>query len=467
MNRVSIPSELRKMNAIFSANGFEAYLVGGAVRDMIRGTPASDWDIATNATPADVMRLFRKVIPTGIAHGTVTVHFMRKEIEVTTYRTEHGYSDGRHPDQVSFAATIQDDLSRRDFTMNAIAASLADGTVTDPFDGRGDIKKQCIRTVGNARDRFLEDGLRPIRAIRFSSQLGFSIEDDTYAAIMEGDVQERIRSISAERFRDEFCKIMRSPVPSVGLRLLEATGILAFFLPELAAGRGVAQADARGFHEFDVLDHNIYACDGAPRENLTVRLAALFHDVGKTFTRTTETTVIGGQTATLVHFHGHEAKSAEIARRVLTRLRFSNAQTERICHLIRQHMFFFEPNWTDAAVRRFVVRVGTENIDDLFLLRYADIYGMHRVPVAAGSVTARTLDELRDRIAKVEAEKSARSLKDLAVNGNDLIALGIPAGRHIGRILHELFQCVLDDPAMNERERLLRVARSLAEQRLP
>lgn len=467
MNRVKIPAELKKMNEIFSANGFEAYLVGGAVRDMLRGTPASDWDIATNATPADVTRIFRSVIPTGIAHGTVTVRFRGKSIEVTTYRTEQGYSDGRHPDHVSFAATIQDDLSRRDFTMNAIAASLADGTITDPFDGRADIAWKRICTVGNARDRFLEDGLRPVRAIRFSSQLGFDIQSDTYSAIFDDAVRNKIRSISAERFRDELCKIVQSPVPSAGLRLLEETGILAFFIPELAAGRGVTQADARGFHEYDVLDHNFYACDGAPRDNLTVRLAALLHDIGKTDTRTVETKTVAGQAAEVIHFHGHEAKSAEIAKNVLTRLKCSNAQTERVCHLIRQHMFFFETNWTNAAVRRFIVRVGAENIDDLLLLRRADIYGMHRVPVAAGSPAARNLDELRDRISVVEAEKSARSLKDLAVNGNDLLALGIPAGKHVGRILHELFQCVLDDPAMNERERLLRVARSLAEKIRP
>ena len=462
MNRVKIPSELKKMNEIFSANGFEAYLVGGAVRDMLLGKAASDWDVTTNAKPQDVMRIFHRVIPTGIAHGTVTVHFMKREIEVTTYRTESDYSDGRHPDSVNFNATLEDDLSRRDFTMNAIAASLADGSIIDPFDGRSDIKKKVIRTVGNPRERFLEDGLRPIRALRFSSQLGFVIQKDTYSAILDGAIQEKIHSISIERFRDEFCKIVQSPVPSVGLRLLEETGILAHFIPELAAGRGVTQVDARGFHEFDVLDHNLYACDGAPKDNLIVRLSALFHDIGKTAMRTVEHKTVSGETFELVHFHGHEGKSAEIAREVLFRLKFSNAQIDEICHLIKNHMFFFEPTWSDAAVRRFIVRIGLENIDNLFLLRYADIYGMHRVPVVATSDTVRNLNELRDRIAKVEAEKSARSLKDLAVNGKDLLALGIPAGKQVGRILNELFQCVLDDPAMNDRERLLTVAKNLS-----
>ena len=462
--RVKLPPELKKMNSIFAANGFEAYLVGGAVRDMLLGKPASDWDVTTNALPEDVMRMFHKVIPTGIAHGTVTVHFMQKEIEVTTYRTEAGYSDGRHPDSVSFTATLQDDLSRRDFTMNAIAASLSDGTIADPFAGREDIKNKIIRTVGNARDRFLEDGLRPIRALRFSSQLDFVIQKDTYSAIFDGAVQEKIHGISIERFRDEFCKMLQSPVPSVGLHRMEETGVLAYFIPELAAGRGVTQKDARGFHEFDVLDHNIYACDGAPKDNLIVRIAALFHDIGKTSTRTVEKKEIDGQVFELIHFHGHETKSAQIARDVLFRLKFSNAQIDEVCHLIQHHMFFFEQNWSDAAVRRFIVRIGLENMENLFLLRYADIYGMHRVPVVATSDTVKKLNDLRDRIAKVEAEKSAHSLKDLAVNGKDLLAIGIPAGKQIGRILNELFQCVLDDPAMNEREQLLAVAGKLKEQ---
>ena len=463
MKRIPIPAELRKMNAIFAANGYEAYLVGGAVRDVLLGKPAADWDVTTNAAPDDVMRIFRKVIPTGIAHGTVTVLFMQHQVEVTTYRTESGYSDGRHPDSIAFAATLQDDLSRRDFTMNAIAASLADGTLADPFGGQDDLRKKCIRTVGSARERFLEDGLRPIRALRFSAQLGFSIQKDTYEAIMQADIRQKMQSVSIERFRDELEKLLRAPAPSVGLQAMEATGVLSLFIPELAAGRGVTQADARGFHEFDVFDHNVYACDGAPQNNAVVRLAALFHDVGKPATRTVEHVATGdGGRVPLIHFHGHETASAALARKALFRLRFPNAVIERVCHLIAQHMFHYESAWSDAAVRRFIVRVGMEHIDDLFLLRYADIYGMHRVPVAANSDTVRSLNELGERIRRIEGERTALSLKDLAVNGSDLLALGIPKGRHIGRVLNELFQCVLDDPAMNTREQLLAVARNLA-----
>ncbi|MCR5724560.1 MAG: HD domain-containing protein [Treponema sp.] len=466
MKHIKIPAELKKMNAIFLQNGFEAYLVGGAVRDMILGKTAADWDITTNATPQDVMHMFHKVIPTGIAHGTVTVLFMRKQIEVTTYRTEADYSDGRHPDSISYAATIEEDLSRRDFTMNAIAANLSDGSLCDPFDGRTDIKNECIRTVGNPLERFMEDGLRPIRALRFSAQLGFTIEEATYKSIFRDDVQKKIQSISIERFRDEFDKLLASPEPSQGLHAMEETGVMKLFLPELAAGRGATQQDARGFHEFDVLDHNIYACDGAPRDNLTVRLAALFHDIGKTYTRTVESKQLteneGGGTIEIIHFHGHEQESARMAKEILFRLKYPNAVIDKVCHLISQHMFNYEPTWSDAAVRRFIVRTGLEAMDDLFALRYADIYGMHRCHIQADSETVRNLNTLRERIRKTEQDKTALSLKDLAVNGNDLLALGIPAGKQIGLLLNELFQCVLDDPLMNTKEKLLTVAKNKA-----
>ena len=462
MKSINIPLELKKMHDLFARNGFCAYLVGGAVRDVILGKKASDWDVATNATPQQVMEIFHKVIPTGIAHGTVTVHFMKKEIEVTTFRTETGYSDGRHPDSVAYAATIEEDLSRRDFTMNAIAASLADGSICDPFEGRKDIKNKIIRTVGKAHERFMEDGLRPIRAIRFSSQLKFDIEEETYQEIFKKDVQEKIASISIERFRDELEKILKTDEPSLAFHRFEETGLLRHFMEELASGRGVSQQDGRGFHEFDVLDHNLYACDGAPKDNQAVRLAALLHDIGKTPCRTTEVKNINGQELEIVHFHGHEGASAKMARTLLSRLKFPNAVIDQVCHLIKEHMFFYESTWSDAAVRRFLVRVGKENVEDLFLLRYADVYGMHRTVLDARSETVRLLIELKDRIAKIEAEKSAQSLKDLAVNGRDLMDLGIPAGRQIGYILNELFQCVLDDPAMNTKEKLLNLAKNLA-----
>lgn len=459
MNKIKIPDELKKMNEIFSQNGFEAYLVGGAVRDMLLGKKADDWDVTTNAKPEEVMKIFRRVIPTGIDHGTVTVHFLGQEIEVTTFRTESDYSDGRHPDKVEYASHIEEDLSRRDFTMNAIAASLEDGHIVDPYGGAEDLKKGIIRTVGIPHERFMEDGLRPVRALRFASKLQFSIEKDTYSEIFEENVQKKIASISVERFRDELMKMMASPKPSVGLKMMEETGVLKIFMDELSVCRGCIQKDDRGYHIFDVMDHNIYACDGAPKEKPLLRLAAFLHDCGKPASKV-ERTVEGHK---INNFYNHEKYSVEIARSLMTKLKFSNAEIDYVCHLIENHMFHYESSWSDAAVRRFIVRVGLDSFDDLIDLRLADMYGKYNADVRLhNSAGCANLVELTDRVKALAAQSCALSLKDLKVNGKDLIAEGIPAGKKLGKILNELFQTVLDDPEMNDREKLLKLAKNLA-----
>lgn len=458
MKKIKIPYELQKFNEIFSQNGYEAYLVGGAVRDALLGKEVSDWDVTTNAKPDEVMKIFKKVIPTGIEHGTVTVHFMKKEIEVTTFRTESDYSDGRHPDKVEYCGHIEEDLSRRDFTINAIAASLKDGTLVDPYGGQDDLKKKIIRTVGKPHERFMEDGLRPVRALRFASKLEFSIEKDTYSEIFEKEVKRKIASISLERFRDEFVKMMSSRLPSLGLKLMEETGILNLFLPELTACRGCIQKDDRGYHVFDVMDHNMYACDGAPKEKPLLRIAALLHDSGKPLARIER----NEQGLTIFNFYNHEKYSVQIARKIMTRLKFSNAQTDYVCHLIENHMFNYESSWSDAAVRRFIVRVGTEYIEDLIDLRLADMYGKYNQDVRIhDSASCALLVELLDRVKSVEKQQDALSMKDLKVNGRDLMQEGIPAGKNLGRILNELFETVLDDPAMNDRDKLLNLALNL------
>lgn len=462
MRRHRIPEVLKKMNGIFRKNGFKAYLVGGAVRDMIMGKEPHDWDIATDAKPSEVSSVFRKVIPTGIAHGTVTVLFMQHEIEVTTFRTEKGYSDGRHPDSVSFTKDLKEDLSRRDFTMNAIAISLDDGREIDYFGGKKDIRKKTVRTVGNPLERFTEDGLRPVRAIRFASSLKFKIEPETLNAISNGKVLDKIKSISKERFRDEFMKILSSDEPSKALKTMESTGILDIFIPEFKKCRGCVQGDGRGFHDFDVLDHLFYSCDGSPKEKPNVRLASLFHDIGKPETKR----IIEKDGVKNMTFYSHEKKSAEIARNILFRLKFSNAQTENVCHLVENHMFHYEPGWSDSAVRRFIVRVGYENMEDLFDLRGSDVYGMKRIKIdSRNSETARNLLELKERIEKVREEKSALSLKDLAVNGKKLMALGIPPGKDLGFVLNSLLETVLDDPLQNTEEKLSEIALKIWKER--
>ena len=461
MNKIKIPVILQKMNNIFEKNGFKAYLVGGAVRDMFMNKEASDWDVATDATPEQVISAFKKVIPTGIAHGTVTVHFMGEEIEVTTFRIEQGYSDGRHPDKVSYASDIEEDLSRRDFTMNAIAVSLKDGSIVDPFNGKADIKNKVIRSVGNPLERFNEDGLRPIRAIRFASQLGFEIETNTLQAISNEKVLQKTSTISIERFRDELVKLLKSPKPSVGLKLLESTNIMKLFLPELLEGRNCIQNDVRGYHVFDVLDHNFYSCDGAPVHKVNVRLAALLHDIGKPASKVVRVTDEGE----IYNFFSHEKYSETIARKLLTKLRFSNNEINNVCHLIENHMFHYEESWSDAAIRRFVVRVKPENIEDLIDLRLADMYGKYNMPIQIKESNAcDLLIKLQDRIKKIQEENSAFTLKSLAVSGKDLMEIGIPSGKLIGKILDSLLETVLDDPKQNSKDVLLNIAKNLYEQ---
>ena len=454
-SKIPVPQVLKDFYKVFEDAGFQAYLVGGAVRDIFLKKDASDWDVATNATPQDVIKLFKFVVPTGIEHGTVTVHFKNHEIEVTTFRTETGYSDGRHPDSVNYAATIEEDLSRRDLTINAIAVNLKDGKITDPFGGKRDIKKKIIRTVGNPHSRFMEDGLRPVRALRFAAQLNFKIDPVTYKEISNKEVINKIKSISVERFRDELLKMMKAEKPSVGLRAMEETGILDIFIPEFKCCRNCIQSDDRGYHIFDVMDHNFYACDGAPQNKTLIRIAALFHDIGKPSSKTEKK----DNGFTIYNFYNHERYSAEITRKILTNLKFSNADSDKICHLIENHMFHYESTWTDAAVRRFLVKVGYENIEDLIDLRLADMYGKYNQPVRLhDSPACDLLIEFQERIEKIHNENSALSLKDLAVNGKDLIQNGIPAGKQLGNILNQLFEVVLEDPALNTKEKLLEIA---------
>jgi putative nucleotidyltransferase with HDIG domain len=424
--------------------------VGGAVRDMIRKKKNHDWDLATNAVPEEVMDIFRNshprgsVIPTGIKHGTVTVLYRGRSMEITTYRTETGYADGRRPDQVHYTASIEEDLSRRDFTMNAIALRLPSGKKVDCFGGLADIKAGIIRCVGNPAERFAEDGLRPLRAVRFAAQFSYVLEPGTLAAI-PGALGTSAK-VSAERVRDEIEKIIATDKPSRGLLLMEQTGLLGLFLPELAACRGVEQ---KGFHQFDVLGHSLLACDYAAQKHYPqdVRIAALLHDIGKPPTRGID------EKSGVWTFYQHEAESEKIARNILERLRCPNALIDSVCHLVKEHMFHYTDEWSDAAVRRFIVRVGESYFAKMCQLRRADAYA-----TAAHEPPPQFLLPLMYRVEKVMSENRAFSLKDLAVSGKDLIEWGLKPGKSIGIILNELLETVLDDPAQNNRGDLLKIA---------
>jgi putative nucleotidyltransferase with HDIG domain len=387
-------------------------------------------------------------------------------MEVTTFRSEYGYSDWRRPDRVEFGDSIEIDLSRRDFTMNAAAYRLPSGPLVDPFNGRKDIKQRLIRSVGRPEERFSEDGLRPVRALRFASQLDFTLDAELLAAI-SGAIPFTAK-VAPERIRDEIDKILATDRPSTALLLMEKTGLLKLLIPELAACRGVRQDrggcdsnrgdfNRSGFHRFDVLDHSLLACDFAARDSsqgeskLIVSLAALYHDIGKPVTAQKGDANLGDDGGWT--FYRHQKESANLAKAILSRFRYPNAVIDRVCHLIGEHMFNYTENWTDAAVRRFVIRAGEENLSALFALRRADIYGM-----AGREPRWDTLLPLHNRIEEVLARGRALSLKDLAVYGSDLMSLGIPAGKTIGVILRELLETVLEDPALNTREKLMEIA---------
>lgn len=443
MSPLSFPPEIREFALVFKEAGKSCYIVGGAVRDRLIGKKVSDYDAATDARPEEVMRLFKRVVPTGIKHGTVTVIWKGKPIETTTFRREAGYSDGRHPDEVEYGASLEEDLSRRDFTINALAYEPLERRLVDLYGGREDLERRIIRAVGNPAERFEEDGLRPLRALRFAAQLGFEVEAATLAAVRPS--LGRFRLVSPERVREELEKILAAPKPSVALRLMEETGMLEIVLPELSRCRGVEQ---KGMHAFDVLDHLYASVDAAPPV-LEVRLAALLHDIGKP-----ETKAMGEDG--VATFYRHEAVSAREAAEIMRRLRFPNAVVDEVAHLVACHMFFYEESWTDAAVRRFLARVGEGEVERLFALRLADGSGMTGQPVSIES-----LEPLRRRIERVIADKEALKLKDLAIGGDELSALGVPKGPVMGRMLAELLETVLDDPGQNTREKLLEIAEKI------
>ena len=440
MPNIHIPRDLVDFAKIFREAGHEAWFVGGAVRDSLLGRNVSDYDLATDASPERVLQLFRKVIPTGIKHGTVTVLWKGRAIETTTFRVEEGYSDGRHPDLVRFGITIEEDLGRRDFTINAMAWDPLESRLADPFGGRKDLEARLIRAVGEATERFDEDGLRLLRALRFAAQLDFIVEESTLAAI--GARRDRLNSVSPERVRDEFSKMLSSPRPSLALKLMEETGLLAIVLPELAAARGVEQ---KGMHLFDVLDH-LYLATDSVQNRIELRLAALFHDIGKPGTK-----AIGPDG--IATFYRHEELSTKMTEAILRRLRYPNDLIAGVCHLIHEHMFHYEDNWSDAAVRRFVARTGTSNLDALLALRIADGSAM-----TGHAVDPRSLDPLRRRVEAIIAAEEALSIKDLAIDGNDLAELGIPRGPVMGRMLSEILEAVIEDPDLNEGARLREIA---------
>jgi tRNA nucleotidyltransferase (CCA-adding enzyme) len=442
-----VPEEVLAICRRLRGKGHEAHLVGGGVRDMLLGRKPADFDVATDARPEEVRELFGATfaIPTGIKHGTVTVltgaaAVEHRHVEVTTFRGEGVYLDGRRPSSVTYVKSLRDDLARRDFTMNAVAYDPIDDRLTDLFDGQGDLARRLIRAVGDPLERFNEDGLRPMRAVRQAAQLGFSIEPATHAAIPRS--LEVVRKVSAERIRDELLKLLASPQPSRGLELMRETGLLAEVIPELLEGVGCTQ---NRFHKHDVYGHTLAVVD-ATEGDAIVRLGALLHDVGKPRARQPREGAPGEYS-----FFKHEYVGRDMADAICRRLKLPNADRERVVGMVAHHMFFYKSEWTDGAVRRFVRDVGGgEALDALFALRKGDVAGR-----GFGEDPEGEIGELQQRISTVAASDAALRVTDLKTNGADVMRiLGLPPGREIGQVLERLLELVIDDASLNERERL-------------
>lgn len=444
-----IPKDVFGLCDKLRASGRKAWVVGGCVRDSLLGKDVADWDVCTDARPDELMKVFPKAIPTGLQHGTVTVVIKGHHYEVTTLRGETTYSDGRRPDAVHFVDDITADLARRDFTINAIAVDPSNGAVIDPFGGQQDLAAKLIRAVGVPVERFGEDGLRVLRAARFSATLEFDLDPATFQAI--APTLDTFRKVSQERVRDEWVKTMKAKKPSRAFEIMRESGILGVTCPELLEGVGLAQ---NRWHTYDVWRHGMEcmdACVGDP----VLRIAALLHDVGKPRSRefsekTNDWT-----------FYDHDKIGAEIADPICLRLRFSNEERERIVALVRHHLFHYDA-WSDAAVRRWIRRVGKERLTDLYALNEADLRGKGTF----SDTDLASLLALRGHVEKVLAEGAALSTRDLALKGNDLMKeLGLAPGKILGEILSACLEVVTNDPEKNTREALLEVARDFVKQR--
>jgi tRNA nucleotidyltransferase (CCA-adding enzyme) len=432
----AIPAAALDICRTLRDRGHRAWVVGGCVRDHLLGRPVADWDVCTTARPKELLRAFPRAIPTGIAHGTVTVVCGGEHYEVTTLRGEEGYSDGRRPDGVFFHDDIDADLARRDFTVNAIAFDPLDGVLVDPFDGRGDLGRRVLRAVGEAAQRFQEDGLRILRGARFAAALEFDLDPATERA-MEGAIAV-FRKVSAERVRDEWLKTMKARRPSRAFAVMQRSGILAVVSPELTACVGCPQEPGR---RGDVWEHSLRALDATPVGDPIARLTALLHDIGKPATR-----------GAAPPFVGHDRVGAELADLWLKAWRFSNEERGRVIHAIAHHLPGYRDDWTDGEVRRWLQRVTPAGVDDVLSLA--------RASAAAEGADAAGIDALARRAEEARRGGAALTQRDLAVDGTALMReLGLKPSRQVGALLAALLVRVVDDPSVNTREGLLAIAR--------
>lgn len=451
---ISLPQPVRSFIATFNTAGYECFAVGGSVRDILIGKPTHGWDFTTNATPEEILALFPesfydnqfgtvgvKVYGTGFKKRETTIQTETVKpddiYEVTTYRSEQGYRDHRHPDTVVWGKSLEEDLSRRDFTINAIAY---DGkTLRDPYNGQDDLKNRVIRTVGNPSERFAEDALRMMRAVRQASEIGCMIDTPTLEAIQQSSAL--LPTISAERIRDELLKLLSSSFSADGVLLMKSTGLLHYVIPELEPAFDIQQKSPKRHHIYDVGTHSVEAMRHCPSSDSIVRLATLLHDIGKIQTYRKDDTG-------LITFYNHEMVSAKLARTICMRLRLSKKQSEKIISLVRWHQFSVDERQTDAAIRRFIRHVGKENLEDILALRIGDRLG------GGATETSWRLELYKKRLEDVQ--KQPFTVADLQVNGFDVMNIfGCKPGPVIGTTLAALFSDVESGTVQNKREELL------------
>ncbi len=417
--------------------GFQAYVVGGAVRDMVMGRPIRDWDVVTSGGTEDIERVFHDVSLFSLKHDTITLVQNKIHYEVTPYRTREG--DGRG---------LERDLGLRDFTINAMAYDPGTDRIIDPCGGREDVSRKTVRAVGVPGDRFLEDPLRLVRAVRLAAELRFRIDPDTLEVMRA--MARQIAGVSRERIRDELMKILMCPKPSTGFRLLQRTGLLDYFLPELVEGVGKRQNPA--YHRFTIFRHIMETLDRTPPDP-DLRLTALFHDIAKPRTRE--------RIAGTYRFYGHEKEGAKLTAGIMERLKFSRERTNRVSHLTRHHIIGYRRDWGDAAIRRMIRRVGPENVAALIAFRRADLLAHGK-----GDASLELLEELESRIAGLGEGRTAVRVTDLAIDGNTVMRrLDLGPGPAVGRILDQLMECVTDHPAWNTRDKLLSLLEQMKEGR--
>ncbi len=435
--KIQIPEKVNRILDVLNSYNYVGYIVGGCVRDSILRREPNDWDICTNCKPEKMIEIFDgfKVIPTGLKHGTVTIVIDNEHFEITTFRIDKDYHDGRRPDKVEFTRDLKEDLKRRDFTINAMAYGRREGLI-DHYDGIDDIASKKIRCVGEPNQRFSEDYLRMLRAVRFSTQLSYELDMETFKAIKE--LSNNIEYISKERIREEVNKILLSEEPSKGIRLLFETGLLEHIMPEMLQCIDFDQRNPH--HDKDVFNHIMSVLDNT-KKDLVLRLAALLHDIAKPWCFSIDEDGVG-------HFYSHHMKGRDMTEDILRRLKYDNQTIELVKVLVKEHMSKFN-QITPRIVKRLINRVGADNIERLFELQRADIKGSNK-PHDFSSIK-----EVKELYVKIINEKQPLSVKDLEINGRDLMEMGIPQGKEIGRVLERLLERVFDNPEISKKDLLI------------